>query len=186
MRVLSPFFVEAFKHRILNIHPSLLPLFPGLDAQRQALEHGAKLSGCTVHYVDNTLDGEKELLGLWLSESEGAKFWLTVFTELKNRGVQDCFIACVDGLQGLPEAIEAGVAFMPGEPFFPVTVENSGRLRLNFSHASEEQADVGLVEAAVQQGVDGVLQVLSLVEHGDGLGAGLGGAGRVGHGSSIR
>src|SRR5215471_3849530 len=54
-----------------------------------------------------TMDGEKELLGLWLSESEGAKFWLSVFTELQNRGVQDCFIACVDGLQGLPEAIEA-------------------------------------------------------------------------------
>jgi transposase-like protein len=54
-----------------------------------------------------TLEGEKELLGLWLSESEGAKFWLSVFTELKNRGVEDCFIACVDGLKGLPEAIEA-------------------------------------------------------------------------------
>lgn len=57
MRVLSPYFVDAFKNRILNIHPSLLPLFPGLDAQRQALEHGAEKSGCTVHYVDNTLDG---------------------------------------------------------------------------------------------------------------------------------
>jgi len=54
-----------------------------------------------------SLEGEKELLGLWLSESEGAKFWLSVFTELKNRGVQDCFVACVDGLKGLPEAIEA-------------------------------------------------------------------------------
>jgi len=54
-----------------------------------------------------TMDGEKELLGLWLSASEGAKFWLSVFTELKNRGIQDCFIACVDGLTGLPEAIEA-------------------------------------------------------------------------------
>ncbi|HET7112158.1 MAG TPA: phosphoribosylglycinamide formyltransferase [Pyrinomonadaceae bacterium] len=57
MRVLSPFFVDAFKDRILNIHPSLLPSFPGLDAQRQALEHGATVSGCTVHFVDNTLDG---------------------------------------------------------------------------------------------------------------------------------
>jgi phosphoribosylglycinamide formyltransferase-1 len=57
MRVLSPYFVDAFKNRILNIHPSLLPLFPGLDAQRQALEHGATESGCTVHFVDNTLDG---------------------------------------------------------------------------------------------------------------------------------
>ena len=53
------------------------------------------------------LEGEKELLGLWLSESEGAKFWLSVFTARKNRGVQDCFIACVDGRKGLPEAIEA-------------------------------------------------------------------------------
>ena len=57
MRLLSPCFIEAFRGRILNIHPSLLPAFPGLDAQRQALEHGAKVSGCTVHFVDETLDG---------------------------------------------------------------------------------------------------------------------------------
>ena len=57
MRLLSPCFVEAFRRRILNIHPSLLPSFPGLDAQRQALEHGVKFSGCTVHFVDETLDG---------------------------------------------------------------------------------------------------------------------------------
>ena len=57
MRLLSPCFVEAFREKILNIHPSLLPDFPGLDAQRQALDHGAKVSGCTVHYVDETLDG---------------------------------------------------------------------------------------------------------------------------------
>jgi phosphoribosylglycinamide formyltransferase-1 len=57
MRLLSSLFVEAFRGRILNIHPSLLPAFPGLDAQRQALEHGVKWSGCTVHFVDETLDG---------------------------------------------------------------------------------------------------------------------------------
>jgi phosphoribosylglycinamide formyltransferase-1 len=57
MRLLSPSFIEAFRGRILNIHPSLLPSFPGLDAQRQALAHGVKVSGCTVHYVDETLDG---------------------------------------------------------------------------------------------------------------------------------
>ncbi|HVG30137.1 MAG TPA: phosphoribosylglycinamide formyltransferase [Pyrinomonadaceae bacterium] len=57
MRLLSPRFVEAFRGRILNIHPSLLPAFPGLDAQRQAIEHGVKFSGCTVHFVDETLDG---------------------------------------------------------------------------------------------------------------------------------
>ena len=53
------------------------------------------------------MEGQKELLGMWMSENEGAKFWLTVFTELQNRGMKDCFIACVDGLKGLPEAIEA-------------------------------------------------------------------------------
>lgn len=57
MRLLSPCFIDAFRRRILNIHPSLLPSFPGLDAQRQALEHGVKFSGCTVHFVDETLDG---------------------------------------------------------------------------------------------------------------------------------
>lgn len=53
------------------------------------------------------LEGEKELLGLWISNTEGAKFWLSILTELKNRGVEDIFIACVDGLKGFPEAIEA-------------------------------------------------------------------------------
>jgi phosphoribosylglycinamide formyltransferase-1 len=57
MRLLSPQFIAAFRGRILNIHPSLLPSFPGLDAQRQAIEHGVKWSGCTVHFVDETLDG---------------------------------------------------------------------------------------------------------------------------------
>ncbi|MGZ8844520.1 MAG: phosphoribosylglycinamide formyltransferase [Pyrinomonadaceae bacterium] len=57
MRVLSGEFLNAFPQRILNIHPSLLPLFQGLDAQKQALESGAKVSGCTVHFVDATLDG---------------------------------------------------------------------------------------------------------------------------------
>ena len=56
MRLLSPEFVRAFPHRILNIHPSLLPAFPGLEAQKQALEYGAKVSGCTVHFVDEHLD----------------------------------------------------------------------------------------------------------------------------------
>ena len=56
MRLLSPSFIQAFRNRILNIHPSLLPAFPGLDAQRQALEYGVKVSGCTVHFVDEGLD----------------------------------------------------------------------------------------------------------------------------------
>jgi len=53
------------------------------------------------------MEGKKELLGMWVSQNEGAKFWLNVITELKNRGVKDIFIACVDGLKGFPEAIES-------------------------------------------------------------------------------
>jgi phosphoribosylglycinamide formyltransferase-1 len=56
MRLLSPQFIAAFPNRILNIHPSLLPAFPGLDAQRQALEYGVKVAGCSVHFVDEHLD----------------------------------------------------------------------------------------------------------------------------------
>ena len=56
MRLLSPEFVRAFPRRVLNIHPSLLPAFPGLHAQRQALAHGVRVSGCTVHFVDEALD----------------------------------------------------------------------------------------------------------------------------------
>jgi len=56
MRLLSPAFIAAFPNRILNIHPSLLPAFPGLDAQTQAFDYGVKLAGCTVHFVDEHLD----------------------------------------------------------------------------------------------------------------------------------
>jgi len=56
MRLLSPYFVAAFPQRILNIHPSLLPSFPGLESQKQALEYGVQFTGCTVHFVDENLD----------------------------------------------------------------------------------------------------------------------------------
>jgi len=56
MRLLSAAFIREFPNRVLNIHPSLLPAFPGLDAQRQALDHGVRVSGCTVHFVDEYLD----------------------------------------------------------------------------------------------------------------------------------
>ena len=57
MRLLSPAFIAEFRDSIINIHPSLLPAFPGLDAQRQAIDYGVRISGCTVHFVDETLDG---------------------------------------------------------------------------------------------------------------------------------
>ena len=56
MRLLSPYFVSSFPQKILNIHPSLLPSFPGLESQKQALDHGVKFAGCTVHFVDENLD----------------------------------------------------------------------------------------------------------------------------------
>lgn len=56
MRIISPEFVKKYKNRIINIHPALLPAFPGLDAQKQAIESGAKYSGCTVHFVDSGVD----------------------------------------------------------------------------------------------------------------------------------
>lgn len=57
MRLLSGYFIEQYRGRILNIHPSLLPSFPGLEAQKQALEYGVKFAGCTVHFVDESVDG---------------------------------------------------------------------------------------------------------------------------------
>jgi len=62
MRLLSKDFVRAFENKIINIHPSLLPAFPGLDAQKQAIEHGVKISGCTVHYVNEDLDAGRIIL----------------------------------------------------------------------------------------------------------------------------
>jgi len=76
MRLLSPQFVSLFRNRIINIHPSLLPSFPGLHAQRQALEYGVKISGCTVHFVDKGLDTGPIIIQkstpVLQSDSEGA------------------------------------------------------------------------------------------------------------------
>src|SRR5271170_5099081 len=71
MRLLSPYFVAAFPGRILNIHPSLLPSFPGLESQKQALEYGAKFAGCTVHFVDENLDAGPIVLQAVLPVTDG-------------------------------------------------------------------------------------------------------------------
>src|SRR2546428_241398 len=71
LRILSRAFIDAYRGRILNIHPSLLPSFPGLDAQKRALEHGVKWSGCTVHFVDETLDGGPIILQRVVPVDEG-------------------------------------------------------------------------------------------------------------------
>ena len=72
----------------------------------KARQEGVVKSKAVYVALGVNLQGEKELLGLWISETEGAKFWLAVLTELQSRGVEDCFVACVDGLSGLPETLE--------------------------------------------------------------------------------
>lgn len=85
------------------------PVYPivYLDCIHVKVREGAVRVKAVYLAIGITMAGEKEVLGLWLAQTEGAKFWMQVVTELRNRGVQDIFIACVDGLKGFPEAIEA-------------------------------------------------------------------------------
>ena len=79
-----------------------------MDAIRVKVRHNGSVINKAVYLaIGVTWEGTKDILGMWIAETEGAKFWLQVVTELKNRGVRDIFIACVDGLKGFPEAIEA-------------------------------------------------------------------------------
>ena len=95
--------VKAWQARPLD------PIYPivYLDCIHVKVREGAVRVKAVYLAIGITMQGNKEVLGLWLAQTEGAKFWLQVVTELRNRGVQDIFIACVDGLKGFPEAIEA-------------------------------------------------------------------------------
>jgi putative transposase len=95
--------VKAWQSRALEaVYPILY-----LDALQVKIREAGHVQNRAIYVaVGVKLDGDKEVLGLWAGQTEGAKFWLQVVTELKNRGVQDIFIACVDGLKGLPQAIE--------------------------------------------------------------------------------
>ena len=96
--------VELWKNRPLDeVYPIVY-----LDCIHVKICHNKQIVNKAIYLaLGVNLDGHKELLGMWISEHEGAKFWLSVLTELNNRGVQDILIACVDGLTGFPEAIEA-------------------------------------------------------------------------------
>ena len=95
---------KAWQNRSLD---ALYPIVY-LDALMvKCRDNGHVINKAVYLAIGINLDGAKEVLGLWMAQTEGAKFWLSVVTELKNRGVQDIFIACVDGLKGFPEAIEA-------------------------------------------------------------------------------
>jgi putative transposase len=95
--------VKSWQHRPLDaIYPIVY-----LDAIQVKVRDSGSIRNKAVYLaLGINLDGAKELLGLWIAQTEGAKFWLGILTELKNRGVQDIFIACVDGLTGFPEALE--------------------------------------------------------------------------------
>jgi len=96
--------VRAWQSRPLE---ALYPIVY-MDALRVKIRHEGRVGNRAVHVaIAINLEGQKEVLGLWTTANEGAKFWLQVLTELKNRGVKDIFIACVDGLKGFPDAIEA-------------------------------------------------------------------------------
>ncbi|MCA1617106.1 MAG: IS256 family transposase, partial [Acidobacteria bacterium] len=95
--------VKAWQNRPLD---ALYPILY-LDALQVKIRDGAHIRNKAIYLaIGINLAGTKEVLGLWVAQSEGAKFWLQIVTELKNRGVSDIFIACVDGLKGFPEAIE--------------------------------------------------------------------------------
>src|SRR5512133_972013 len=96
--------VRAWQNRPLEtVYPILW-----LDGLTVKIHHGKQVVNKSAHVVLGVnLRGEKEVLGLWIAETEGAKFWLSVLTELRHRGVQDVYIACMDGLKGLPEAVNA-------------------------------------------------------------------------------
>lgn len=112
---ISPTMVSNITDKVLEVakewqNRPLAKVYP--IAYFDAIHYKVRIEGKVVTQACYTclginMEGKKEVLGLWVGESEGAKFWLQVFNELKNRGVQDIFIACVDGLKGLPEAIHA-------------------------------------------------------------------------------
>jgi phosphoribosylglycinamide formyltransferase-1 len=99
MRLLSPSFVRRFAGRVLNIHPSLLPAFPGVDAQAQAVAHGVKISGCTVHFVDEQLDGGPIIVqrAVPVEESDTAASLAARILEEEHRAYVDALRIVITG-----------------------------------------------------------------------------------------
>lgn len=119
-----------------------------LDAVRVKVRHNSTVINKAVYLaIGITWDGAKEVLGMWIAETEGAKFWLQVVTELKNRGVNDIFIACVDGLKGFPEAIEAVFPKAQVQLCIVHMVRNSLRF-VSWKQRKEVAADLKLIYQA--------------------------------------
>ena len=146
--------VKAWQSRPLDeIYPIVF-----LDCIVVKCRQDGKVSNVSVYLaLGVNMDGHKELLGIWIARTEGAKFWLSVITELQNRGVKDIFIACVDGLKGFPEAIEAVFPQTEVQLCIVHMVRNSvrfvnwkdrkeicGDLKKIYTSATAEQAEVAL------------------------------------------
>ena len=133
--------VKAWQNRPLD---ALYPIVY-MDAIRiKARSNGHVVNKAVYLAIGINLDGAKEVLGMWVSENEGAKFWLQVVTELKNRGVQDIFIACVDGLKGFPEAIETVFPDTQVQLCIVHMVRNSLRF-VSWKQRKEVAADLKLI-----------------------------------------
>lgn len=118
-----------------------------LDGIIVKIHHGKQVINKAVYVVlAVNLHGEKEVLGLWITESEGAKYWLAVLTELKNRGVQDIFIACMDGLPGLPEAVHA----LYPKTLTQLCIVHLVRASLRYVTAKDSKAVIAALKAIYQ------------------------------------
>ena len=147
---------KAWQNRILDeIYPIVF-----LDALVVKVRHEGRVINKAVHLaLGVNLEGKKELLGIWMTTNESSKFWLNVMTELQNRGVQDIFIACVDGLTGFPEAIETVFPQTRVQLCIVHLIRNSLRyvswkdrkaiatdLKMVYSAATESEAEQALVD----------------------------------------
>ena len=148
--------VKAWQSRPLDeVYPIVF-----LDCIVVKCRQDGKVSNISVYLaLGVNMEGQKELLGIWIAKNEGAKFWLGVITELKNRGIKDIFIACVDGLKGFPEAIEAVFPQTQVQLCIVHMVRNSVRfvnwkdrkeicadLKTIYAAATEEEAEIALEE----------------------------------------
>jgi len=147
--------VKVWQNRPLD------PIYPivYMDAIRVKVRDNGHVKNKAVYLaIGITMDGVKDVLGMWVAENEGAKFWLQVVTELRNRGVQDIFIACVDGLKGFPEAIETVFPFTQVQLCLVHMVRNSLRyvswkqrkdvaadLKAIYQSSTAEQAEMELM-----------------------------------------
>lgn len=150
--------IKAWQSRPLDdIYPVVF-----LDCIVVKCRQDGKVANLSVYLaLGINMDGQKELLGIWMSRNEGAKFWLGVITELQNRGIKDIFIACVDGLKGFPEAIEAVFPKTQVQLCIVHMIRNSVRF-VNWNDRKEVCADLKMVyTAATEESAQSALEAFA-------------------------